>query len=308
MHTVDEMALREADSHLKEVLRCLPRAAAKKPKKRKYVHQLRVESRRSEAALALYGDFLPQGAKKRLEKELRKIRRTAGKARDLDVFLELLEKDKTGQNSGALLKIARKHRDKVQQDMVDAGRSARKNGLRKDVRKLLKTTKRRGAGKGLHFAPWARIELRPAIAAFFAAAVPADSALEKLHAFRKSAKALRYQMEMLETAFPPAFKKDLLRKVESLQERLGEINDIATRKRKLEKWLKQAGGDRIAEQHLREHIALDTSRLAQARKDFASWCTPAYLRQLQAGFNSMLTGLTLVAPPQVHVGGSLVRI
>ena len=300
--TVGKRALGEADSHLKEVLDQLPKAAAKKPKKRKYVHELRVESRRAEAALGLYGDFLPQRRRKRILKQLKKIRRAAGKARDLDVFIETLEKDKTAQNSGALLKIARSYRDEAQEDMIAAGRAAKRAGLRSAVRKFLKDAKKRHANGSIGFAPWARTELRPAVRAFFDAVPPVEPGLRQLHAFRIQAKNLRYRMEMLESAFPAAFKNLLLPRVESLQERLGELNDIATRRRRLEKWLKRTK-DTVAAHHLREHIALDTSRLAQARADFAAWCTPAFLQHLRQDFDSVLTGLTLVVPAGTRAGG-----
>ncbi len=292
--TVSERAWREADSHLKQVLRRLPEAAAKKPKKRKYVHELRVESRRSEAALDLYADFLPKRHRKRLQKQLKKIRRAAGRARDLDVFLELLEKDKTGGDAAALLKIAQRHRDKAQRDMIAAGRAARKSGFRKYVRAFLKEAGRQRGSVGARFVPWARLELRPLVRAFFAAVPPADPALKDLHAFRIATKNLRYRLEMLESAFPAAVRKDLLPLLAAVQERLGELNDIAVRKRRLEKWLAQMK-DKAAARSLRRHIALDDAFLAQARTDVARWCTPVFLGQLRGNFDALLTGLALVA-------------
>ncbi len=292
--SVRDMAFAETEKHLKGVLDNLPKATARHPKKNKYVHHLRVETRKAASALDLYADFFPAKRKSRLEKQLKKLRRAAGKARDLDVFIDLLEKDKTGQNSGALLKIAHKRRDKVQGDMVQAGKKAKDAGLRKEVRNLLKAAGQSRNG-GMRFAPWARIELRPRASAFFASAPSSGASLDRLHDFRIEAKKLRYTMEMLQSAFPLGFAKELLPRVQDIQDRIGELVDIRARKKRLAKWLARAK-DEAAAHELREHIALDASRLAQARADFSAWFTPAFLQLLKRDFDAQLAELTLVVP------------
>jgi CHAD domain-containing protein len=285
--SAEDMALREIRHHLAEVELYLPKAAGRKEKKKKYVHQLRVESRRAAAALDLFNDFIPVRQKARLDKQLKKIRHAAGQARDLDVLIDLLARDKTGQDSNALLEIARRHRKKAQADL----RRARKRvqGFTGQVKKLLKNAEAEAEAKRhrLGFAPWAHLRLHPIAAKFFEEAPPADASLKKLHAFRIKAKQLRYMMEMLEPAFPAAFKKELLPRVESLQDRLGEIIDITERRKRFKKWLSKTGS-KTARLHLREHIALDASRLEQARADFTAWCTPAFLQKLHADFDAVL--------------------
>lgn len=54
------------------------------------VHRLRVQSRRTAAALEILRPTLPKQTRGRLRRIVRKIRRAAGRARDLDVFLSLL--------------------------------------------------------------------------------------------------------------------------------------------------------------------------------------------------------------------------
>jgi CHAD domain-containing protein len=294
--SVREMAFAETDRHLRQVLDNLPKATSRHLKKNKFIHDLRVETRRSTAALELYADFLPAKHRVRLEKRLKKIRRAAGKARDLDVFIGLLEQDKTGQNPGPLLEIAKDRRKKAQDGMVRAGKRARQQGLHKDIRRFLKEAGKRRKGGGMRFGPWARAELRPRMRAFFEAAPPANSGLKRLHEFRIQAKYLRYTMEMLETAFPPSFSKELLPRVQRLQDRIGELIDIRTRKKKIEKWLPRAPNAEAAH-HFREYISLETSRLAQAQADFVAWCTPAFLGQLRADFENQLAELVLVHPP-----------
>src|SRR5262249_41087486 len=51
-----------------------------------HVHQLRVASRRADAALKLFRAYLPRGTYRKARARLRAIRRAAGDARDWDVF------------------------------------------------------------------------------------------------------------------------------------------------------------------------------------------------------------------------------
>ena len=51
------------------------------------VHQLRIWTRRSAAALDLFAPTIPPRRRRWLKRKLRKIRRTAGRVRDLDVLL-----------------------------------------------------------------------------------------------------------------------------------------------------------------------------------------------------------------------------
>src|SRR5438445_7388852 len=50
------------------------------------VHQLRVGTRRARAALDIVAAYLPGKVAKRARKQLRRLRRVAGEARDWDVF------------------------------------------------------------------------------------------------------------------------------------------------------------------------------------------------------------------------------
>src|SRR6476646_9779482 len=51
-----------------------------------HVHQIRVWSRRASAALRLFSPAVPKGAKNRVKKTLRRLRRRAGAIRDCDVY------------------------------------------------------------------------------------------------------------------------------------------------------------------------------------------------------------------------------
>ena len=67
-----------------------------------HVHRLRVSTRRAVAALKLYRDWLPPAKFRWVKKRLKKIRRAAGDARDLDVLAERLQRE-LGERAAALL-------------------------------------------------------------------------------------------------------------------------------------------------------------------------------------------------------------
>src|SRR5436853_7724825 len=72
----------------------LQHALAQADKDPEYVHQLRVGTRRAGAALRIFALCLPPKVYKKAGKQLRRIRRAAGEARDWDVFLmELRERE-----------------------------------------------------------------------------------------------------------------------------------------------------------------------------------------------------------------------
>lgn len=64
--------------------------------------------------------------------------------------------------------------------------------------------------------------------------MPADRTNETaLHRFRIRGKELRYVMELLAGAFPNALRNELSPIVEVIQDRLGEVNDLATAQARL---------------------------------------------------------------------------
>src|SRR5262245_48894926 len=82
-----EAARRALALRLQVVADHLPKAVAAAEEDVEHVHQLRVATRRADAALRLFHLCLPRKVYRRARKRLRKIRRAAGAARDWDVFL-----------------------------------------------------------------------------------------------------------------------------------------------------------------------------------------------------------------------------
>ena len=108
-----------------------------------------------------------------------------------------------------------------------------------------------------------------------------------LHRFRICGKELRYTMEPVAHAFPAAFCDQLYPVVEILQDKLGEINDLATAKTHLRRRIKEAGNT-DAVNHLQKLLAEEQVRLERAQRDFLDWYTPRLRHDLRAGLESML--------------------
>src|SRR2546421_3740321 len=83
---IEEAARRSLEPRLAAVGHYLPMAAHLAEHDVEHVHRLRVATRRAVAALKLYRKLLPKKPARWMKKRLRKIRRAAGDARDLDVL------------------------------------------------------------------------------------------------------------------------------------------------------------------------------------------------------------------------------
>ncbi len=82
------VARRAIRARLKTVWDWLPCAANQSSNDAEFIHQLRVSTRRAMAALHLFELFLPDRRSRWFRKQLKRLRETAGEARDLDVLYQ----------------------------------------------------------------------------------------------------------------------------------------------------------------------------------------------------------------------------
>ena len=108
-----------------------------------------------------------------------------------------------------------------------------------------------------------------------------------LHKLRIRSKELRYAMELLAGAFPLDFRGKLYPIIETLQDKLGEINDRATAQVRLRQRIKSAD-DKAEVDYLRKLRAEERLKLKQARREFLDWCTQQLRKDLRAGFDALL--------------------
>lgn len=290
--TVD-VAVRTLRNRLGAVQHYLVLAAEKEDDDGEHVHQLRVWSRRAMAALDLYQDSMPRRRRKWIRKQLKRIRRAASDARDCDVLIQRQRRKRSSLGRTRWLESLSTERADAQRAIVSIhDRLTRDDRFAQRIDALLDRVRasddERSGQAFACFADWARERLPVAVGAFFSA-VPADPTDEAaLHQFRVRGKELRYAMELLAGAFPEQFRTVLYPTIEALQDRLGEINDLATAKTRLQK--KIAAGDGAADVAAwRRLLAHERAQLDQARRKFWEWCTPTMLRDLRHSFATVLT-------------------
>jgi CHAD domain-containing protein len=86
------------------------------------------------------------------------------------------------------------------------------------------------------FRDWAVHQLAATAEPFLDSVPDANADLAALHQFRIRAKALRYSIELLATAFNSDLRDRHYRTIEDLQEQLGRVNDHATARERLRDW------------------------------------------------------------------------
>jgi CHAD domain-containing protein len=278
---------------LKAVQRFLKLAAKRWHQDVEYVHQLRVQTRRSLAALELYREVLPKRECKKLESCLNEIRKAAGRARDLDVFAEKFQiagelertidpDDKHQQKTLARLQrtIRRdvaKRRRKAQRPIERLNRDLSAQGrFKQQARKLLKSLEQPAVDhnlssqQGLNFGPWAQDRFSDAADRFLSASPRTGASLRELHRFRIQGKQLRYTMELVANVYDSGFRSDLYGWLTELQERLGMLTDHDQARRYLMK-LASRTTKGLEAKIVKDLIAREQERFAVDRIEVQSW-------------------------------------
>jgi CHAD domain-containing protein len=283
-----DVAERALADRLKAVLRYL-RRAVKRPNEPENVHQLRVWSRRSEAALTLYADLLPRRLFKRVQRMARQARRAAGRARDCDVFAPQVTGPDGKWPPGLKRERVQAQRELVALfDRLDSGRM-----LKKSTKKLLKRMQERNENSHETLAERARDSLRPIVFSFFDT-FPGPIGDDELHRFRIIGKDLRYALELLAGAFPASMREDIYPVLSNLQEKLGRINDLVVARERFREEL-ETRHDPAELSDLRRKLSAAEEELSRLRDGFHRWWTPELSQSLRGRFEDLLK------PP----GGSL---
>jgi CHAD domain-containing protein len=273
------------EARLMTVLHHLPLAAYHSAQDTEHVHRLRVSTRRAMAALNLYRDWLPRKRAKWVRKKLKKVRRAAGEARDLDVLAQRLEREYAERAANVLERIA-KQRAVVQSKIVRVAEQFRRGDrfVRKTAKLLdgIERSEENRDPSDVYFRKWAAEQLATGAERFFAS-VPDEAAdMSTLHQFRIRAKELRYSIELLAPAFGPELRDTHYRMIEELQERLGTINDYATARDQLRCWAAETS-DASLRQELCELADEEVARLSMELGAWREWWTAERVQQLEQG-------------------------
>jgi CHAD domain-containing protein len=283
---------------LLEVAKLLGDAAhvtGKSDKDAEAVHQLRIWSRRSAAALRLFGELLPRRTAKWLKRKLKEIRRAAGSARDCDVLAERIE---AGELPGLKPKAFRLHqrRRRAEKEMAALYKSLVKSGkFERKTDKLLEKLARRGkqrrgqsksSAKWPAFGPWCQEQLAPLRDDFLRAAASNLSRDADLHALRLAGKRLRYALELSPAALPAGVHRRLYDELTDLQDRLGEVCDRIATVGRLKLWRRDAGGKQ--REDFRAALHHEQAQLSSGKQRFLRWWSAKRRKSLAARWRKAL--------------------
>lgn len=283
---VSTLARRTLELRLESVCEWLPRAATEHAADREYVHQIRVASRRSMAAMHAFRELSPRRRWNKMARWLRSVRRAAGDARNDDVLAIHLEKLVADEAlAGAAPALARVLREREHAQLaIDALYATY---LTKDIPArslaLVERVRWRAAEEEPNCESAGRAALDAAWNAFQDAAEADLADAAALHAMRIAGKRLRYTMEIFAAAFPPSFREELYPRVEQLQELLGEVNDRATSCARIAQWL-TVEDDSIPVLAVEELLSHELELLERSRQEFFKWWTSPQIDRLKGAF------------------------
>jgi len=238
------------------------------------LHQLRVALRRAESAVDVYGDVIPRRRGTEIRKLLRRFRRATNEARDLDTIGDRLAQLEPASAAAITTAVNRRLED-IRPQIADARQELRHNELfdrrvRSLLKKIRKPGKRRREIAASRLGDWALSRIRPLADSFFHA-IPHDwHDAEATHRFRIAGKRLRYAMEVLSSALPSSYRESLYPLLESLQERLGELNDLAVARVRIGEWFERSHQplDAVESAGLQGELA---ARHDERLQEFAVW-------------------------------------
>lgn len=263
------------------------RAACDNPHDPERVHDLRVATRRSLAALDVFEDLLPPRRRSWFTRSLRRLRRAAGDARDLDVLAARLDcrPEKAGPPSPTtrsardrLIAMLARQRVVSRQPIRECREKMRAADWTARVERLLERLSR--DRRRTTFRSYARKRFPPLVDRFFDRADHRPRNADDIHRLRIEGKRLRYAIEIFAPVISAAERERCQRSLSQLQATLGEFTDhtsAADRFRRLARD-RDFGADRDMIASLRR----TEDRLARrARKAFVKWWTPTRRRSLR---------------------------
>jgi CHAD domain-containing protein len=208
-----------------------------------------------------------------MKRRLRRIRRAAGDARDLDVLADRLARD-YGELAAPVIELIANERAEVQPAIVRvADRCRTDDRLVRETAKLLHSIRRprqRDESEPALLRDWARQQFSK-VTDRFAAAMPNESSTTaELHEFRIRAKALRYAIELVAPAFGPELRRELYPLVEELQERLGSVQDHVAAIDRCRGWMAKTRHATLQET-LRELADAEQRGLTDALREYRDW-------------------------------------
>lgn len=292
------------DNRLKRAWEAL-RGAVDDPADEEAVHQARVASRRAQAALDVFAEFLPTKRGRHVRKQVKRIRCAAGEARDLDVFAARFERlPPSAEDFAPLLAQLAELRLAARAPIEAALKKLRRRRFRRQMRDLLRRVRWRAKRNGRPAESYREFASRALAAQAEVFAASARGPLQDcaaLHQLRIAGKRLRYGLELLGHGLEPQIRESVYPQLERLQERLGEVNDHAAAAARLREWAATWPAEQAAlAQTLleREQRALDEA----VGRFLASW-TPGQAERIAGPLLALQPPPLILPATSVEIAG-----
>jgi CHAD domain-containing protein len=284
---IPEMPLLSAARHvlfvrLQVVRDCLPHVVHHADDDPEHVHQLRVGTRRADAALRIFRTCMSDKVYKGTRTRLRVVRRAAGAVRDWDVFLielrtrinEAPTKDGPGLDFLIGYGLGQRNMFFNQLQTTSQEQLAEFEGFITDTIGAQRLSHEQD--EKTSFLDLARPLLSGLREELEHLASGDLDDYPHLHQVRIAGKRLRYAMEIFADCFPPSFKDELYPQIEDMQEILGRANDshvASERLTSLRIWLKQrwAADWKRLQPGIEGLLRYHQRRLPQERRRFLQW-------------------------------------
>jgi CHAD domain-containing protein len=236
-----EMAESALQSRLNDLLKHEKRTRAENDIEA--LHDMRVASRRLREALRIYAGLYPQKKLKQGKRDVRRVTRTLGLVREVDVNVEQL-KTWLGHLGEAYaipveyaLAMEQSRQRRLRKKMLAKLDDLDLDALRTDISKLLQHPNRPGHAKederesdpvhsyvsfARHFIEAGLGSIRTSIET-----VSSRPTLHNYHQLRIQVKRFRYSLELLSKAFHSRLAARILKQLKSLQDELGSLHDCS---------------------------------------------------------------------------------
>ena len=191
------------------------------------VHGLRVAARRAEAALAGFASALDEMPALKVRRMLKRLRRSAGRARDADVALPRLQQHceaASGKALKAAERVLESARDERREAYAELTVMAREFPRRRFERLIHRLTER-SAVMALEPKVAARQAIHDAVVDARAQAAQGLTGDETLHRLRLKLKRLRYAVELFALVLPADPVEAVLVRLREASDALGAVSD-----------------------------------------------------------------------------------
>jgi CHAD domain-containing protein len=223
--TIGEIAEKTLIDRFTEIRRQAGELLTQTSSKSDAVHLLRVACRRAEATLDFFRAVLEPEYRRRMIKQLRKLRSRLGSLRDLDVMADQFGR-KSSEGTTILVGMIRRDYEELMVALVPRIRAFLSKATQFDPptpRPLFGATAKKLTNKP--FKAWGYRRAEKIAKRFLASLMQSDRNVKALHQLRIRAKKLRYSLELLAPVVTAVVDSRAYRRLHTFQTLLGDIRD-----------------------------------------------------------------------------------